>query len=125
MDILSDALFDGSRFRVLTIVNKWSKKCLCLRVGKSSKVTKDLSRPENSQIIHMLNRSKESSEISACRPSGSFPLDKRNRSPIDALGIQSRGTTQFVGRHYTGRIHYLRLTAEQGGGHNYQKQYHD
>lgn len=37
MDFLSDALFDGSRFRILAVVDNWSKKCLCLRVGKSSK----------------------------------------------------------------------------------------
>jgi len=37
MDFLSDALFDGSRFRILAVVDNWSKKCLCLRVGKSLK----------------------------------------------------------------------------------------
>lgn len=37
MDFLLDGLFDGSRFRVLAVVDNWSKKCLCLLVGKSLK----------------------------------------------------------------------------------------
>lgn len=37
MDFVQDSLFDGSRFRILTIVDNYSKKCLDLLVGKSLK----------------------------------------------------------------------------------------
>lgn len=37
MDFLVDALFDGRRFRVLAIVDNYSKKCLCLMAGSSLK----------------------------------------------------------------------------------------
>jgi putative transposase len=35
MDFVSDALFDGSRFRCLTIVDNCSRECLAIVVGKS------------------------------------------------------------------------------------------
>jgi putative transposase len=35
MDFVSDALFDGSRFRALTIVDNYSRECLAIVVGKS------------------------------------------------------------------------------------------
>ena len=35
MDFVSDALFDGSRFRALTIVDNCSRECLSIMVGKS------------------------------------------------------------------------------------------
>ena len=35
MDFVSDALFDGSRFRALTIVDNCSRECLAFVVGKS------------------------------------------------------------------------------------------
>jgi putative transposase len=35
MDFVSDALFDGSRFRALTIVDNCSRECLAIMVGKS------------------------------------------------------------------------------------------
>lgn len=35
MDFLQDALFDGSRFRILAMVDNFSTKCLGLAVGKS------------------------------------------------------------------------------------------
>ena len=35
MDFLHDALFNGQRFRILAIVDNYSKKCLSLLVGKS------------------------------------------------------------------------------------------
>ena len=35
MDFLQDALFNGQRFRILAIVDNYSKKCLSLIVGKS------------------------------------------------------------------------------------------
>ena len=37
MDFASDALFDGRRFRILAVVDNYSKKCLSLRVGQSLK----------------------------------------------------------------------------------------
>jgi putative transposase len=37
MDFVQDALFNGSRFRILSIVDNYSKKCLALAVGKSMK----------------------------------------------------------------------------------------
>lgn len=37
MDFVQDALFNGSRFRILAIVDNYSKKCLSLLVGKSLK----------------------------------------------------------------------------------------
>lgn len=37
MDFVSDALFNGSRFRILAVVDNYSKKCLSLLVGKSLK----------------------------------------------------------------------------------------
>ena len=37
MDFLQDALFNGSRFRILAVVDNFSKKCLGLVAGKSLK----------------------------------------------------------------------------------------
>jgi putative transposase len=37
MDFVSDALFDGKRFRVLTVVDNYSRECLAVHVGKSLK----------------------------------------------------------------------------------------
>lgn len=37
MDFVQDSLFDASKFRVLTVVDNFSKKCLALLVGKSLK----------------------------------------------------------------------------------------
>lgn len=37
MDFVQDALFNGSRFRILSIVDNYSKKCHSLAVGKSMK----------------------------------------------------------------------------------------
>jgi len=37
IDFMSDALFDGKRFRVLTIVDNFSRKCHALEVGQSLK----------------------------------------------------------------------------------------
>lgn len=37
MDFVQDSLFDGSRFRILSIVDNYSKKCHALAVGKSLK----------------------------------------------------------------------------------------
>ena len=47
MDFVQDALFNGERFRVLTVVDNYSKTCLGLMVGKSLKgidVVQELSR---------------------------------------------------------------------------------
>ncbi len=35
MDSVSDAIFDDSRFRALTIVDNYSRECLAIVVGKS------------------------------------------------------------------------------------------
>lgn len=37
MDFVQDSLFNGSKFRILTVVDNFSKKCLDLLVGKSLK----------------------------------------------------------------------------------------
>lgn len=37
MDFVQDALYNGERFRILTVVDNFSKKCLGLLVGKSLK----------------------------------------------------------------------------------------
>ena len=39
MDFASDALFNGSKFRCLTIVDNYSRECLAIRVGQSLKGT--------------------------------------------------------------------------------------
>ena len=47
MDFVQDALFNGERFRVLTVVDNYSKICHGLLVGKSQKgidVVEELSR---------------------------------------------------------------------------------
>jgi putative transposase len=35
MDFVADALFDGRRFRALTVVDNYSRHCLAIRVGQS------------------------------------------------------------------------------------------
>lgn len=37
MDFVSDALFDGRKFRTLTVVDNYSRECLCIKVGQSLK----------------------------------------------------------------------------------------
>jgi putative transposase len=37
MDFVSDALFDGRKFRCLTIVDNYSRECLAIRIGQSLK----------------------------------------------------------------------------------------
>src|SRR5690606_19599968 len=37
MDFVSDQLFDGRKFRALTLVDNYSRECLCIRVGQSLK----------------------------------------------------------------------------------------
>jgi putative transposase len=37
MDFVTDQLYDGSRFRALTVVDNYSRKCLALYAGKSLK----------------------------------------------------------------------------------------
>jgi putative transposase len=37
MDFVSDALFDGRKFRTLTVVDNYSRECLAIRVGQSLK----------------------------------------------------------------------------------------
>jgi putative transposase len=47
MDFVADALFDGRRFRALTVVDNYSRECLAIRVGQSLKgddVTETMKR---------------------------------------------------------------------------------
>lgn len=37
MDFVSDQLFDGRKFRALTLVDNYSRKCLAIQVGQSIK----------------------------------------------------------------------------------------
>ena len=37
MDFVSDQLYNGSRFRALTVVDNYSRKCLAIHAGKSLK----------------------------------------------------------------------------------------
>lgn len=37
MDFVSDQLFDGKKFRALTVVDNYSRQCLAIRVGQSLK----------------------------------------------------------------------------------------
>ncbi len=37
MDFVSDALFDGRKFRTLTVVDNYSRECLFIKVGQSLK----------------------------------------------------------------------------------------
>ena len=39
MDFVSDALFDGRKFRSLTVVDNYSRECLAIRVGQSLRGT--------------------------------------------------------------------------------------
>ncbi len=49
MDFVSDSLFNGSRFRVLTVVDNYSRECLALEVGQSIR---------GEQVTAVLNRLK-------------------------------------------------------------------
>ena len=37
MDFVADSLFNGRRFRGLTVVNNWSRQCLAIRVDQAMK----------------------------------------------------------------------------------------
>ncbi len=39
MDFVSDQLFDGTRFRALTVVDNFSRRSLAIKAGKSLKGT--------------------------------------------------------------------------------------
>jgi len=49
MDFVSDALFNGQRFRALTIVDNYSRECLCIEVDHGIK---------GEQVVDVLNRIK-------------------------------------------------------------------
>ena len=49
MDFVSDSLFNGSRFRVLTVVDNFSRECLAVEVGQSIR---------GDQVVSVLNRLK-------------------------------------------------------------------
>ena len=50
MDFVSDQLFDGSRFRALTLVDNFSRKCLSIHPGKSIK---------GDEVVEVLDQVKE------------------------------------------------------------------
>ena len=54
MDFVSDQLFNGSRFRALTLVDNYSRKCLAIHVGKSIK---------GDQIVDIVSRIQEQSGV--------------------------------------------------------------
>lgn len=49
MDFAADSLFNGSRFRVLTVVDNFSRECLAVEVGQSIR---------GEQVVAVLNRLK-------------------------------------------------------------------
>lgn len=49
MDFVSDALFNGNRFRALTVVDNYSRECLAIYVGQSLKGT---------DVVYVLNQIK-------------------------------------------------------------------
>jgi putative transposase len=54
MDFVSDSLFNGKRFRVLTVVDNYSRECLALEVGQSirgEQVTAVLTRLKHTRGI--------------------------------------------------------------------------
>ena len=51
MDFVQDALFNGARFRILAVVDNFSKKCLGLLVGKSLKGTDVVAELEQICLI--------------------------------------------------------------------------
>lgn len=49
MDFVADALFDGRRFRALTVVDNYSRECLEIEVGQSLK---------GEDVVHVMERLK-------------------------------------------------------------------
>ncbi len=49
MDFVSDALFDGKKFRALTVVDNYSRECLAIYVGQSLK---------GADVVYVLNQIK-------------------------------------------------------------------
>ena len=47
MDFVADQLFDGKKFRALTIVDNYSRKCHAIEVGQSLKAT---------DVVNVMNR---------------------------------------------------------------------
>jgi putative transposase len=54
MDFVSDALFDGRKFRALTVVDNLSRECLAIYVGQSLK---------GKDVVHVLNSIKMTKNI--------------------------------------------------------------
>ena len=54
MDFVSDQLFNGSRFKALTLVDNYSRKCLAIHVGKSIK---------GDQVVDIVSRIREQSGV--------------------------------------------------------------
>ena len=55
MDFVSDALFDGRKFRALTIVDNFSRECLAIHVGQSLR---------GLDVVNELNTIKEKGKLS-------------------------------------------------------------
>ncbi len=65
MDFVSDSLFDGRRFRALTIVDNYSRECLAIEAGQSIKgqdvaavmkrLVKERGVPDRIQCDNVLN----------------------------------------------------------------------
>lgn len=58
MDFVSDQLFDGSRFRALTIVDNFSRECLAIHAGKSLK---------GSDVVQVMERISDQGRELPCR----------------------------------------------------------
>jgi len=54
MDFAADSLFNGKRFRVLTVVDNYSRKCLAVEVGQSLK---------GDDVVNVLNRVKDTRSV--------------------------------------------------------------
>lgn len=51
MDFVADALFDGRKIRCLTIVDKYSRKCMAIEVGQGLKGTDVVSALEELRLF--------------------------------------------------------------------------
>ena len=60
MDFMSDALADGRRFRLLNVVDDWTRECLAIEVGRSltgTRCASALARP----LLHFTPRARDCS----------------------------------------------------------------
>lgn len=52
MDFVSDALYNGQKFRTLTIIDNFSRKCVALEVGRSLKGNDVVNTLEQLQVLY-------------------------------------------------------------------------